>query len=160
MIAERRQLMRGVHVTLLRRIPTPDGEVRHGLRHDDPDFTGFGEAYFSEVLPGRIKGWKLHRVMTMNLVVVQGSVRFLLCDDEENGQERCEVVLSVGPEIGPYGRLTVAPGVWMAFAGLGEGTNLLLNLASHSHDPAEARRADLSDLAHRFPQHVLTSGVR
>jgi dTDP-4-dehydrorhamnose 3,5-epimerase len=160
MTTGRQALMQGVHLTPLRRIPTPDGEVRHGLRHDDPDFAGFGEAYLSEVLQGSIKGWKMHRVMTMNLVVVQGSVRFLLCDDEARGQESCEAVLSVDPEIGPYGRLTVAPGLWMAFAGLGDGTNLLLNLASHGHDPAEARRTDLSDLAHRFPQHVLTPGAR
>lgn len=156
----RQTLMRGVHLTALRRIPTPDGEVRHGLRRDDPDFVGFGEAYFSEVLPRRTKGWKMHRVMTMNLVVVQGSVRFLLCDDDERGHESGEVLLSVGSEIGLYGRLTVAPGIWMAFTGIGDGTNLLLNLASHPHDPEEARCASLSDFAHRFPQHVLTAEAR
>jgi dTDP-4-dehydrorhamnose 3,5-epimerase len=160
MTAESQRLMQGVHLTLLRRIATPDGEVRHGLRHDEPDFAGFGDAYFSEVLEGRIKGWKMHSVMTMNLVVVQGSVRFLLCDDDSTAQESCEVVLSVDRGIGPYGRLTVAPGIWMAFAGLGTGTNLLMNLASHGHDPAEARKADLSVLAHRFPGHGLLTGAQ
>lgn len=149
MIAQRTQLMPGVHLTLLRRIPTPDGEVRHGLRQEEADFAGFGEAYFSEVLPGHVKGWKQHGVMTMNLVVVQGAVRFLLCDAETS----CDVVLSADPETAPYGRLTVAPCVWMAFAGLGSGINLLMNLASHGHDPAEARRADLAAFSHRFPHY-------
>lgn len=157
MSPDRHRLMHGVHLTPLPRITTPDGEVRHGLRRDDPDFAGFGEAYFSEVYPGRIKGWKRHQVMTMNLVVVQGAVRFLLCDGEERDGESCAVVLSVEPTTGPYARLTVAPGIWMAFGGLGEGINLLMNLASHGHDPAEAVRADLSAFAHRFPQHALPS---
>ncbi|GAB0118219.1 WxcM-like domain-containing protein [Acidisoma sp. 7E03] len=140
--------MPGVQVTELRRIPTPDGEVRHGLRREESDFAGFGEVYFSEVLPGHIKGWKRHRLMTMNLVVVQGTVRFLLCNDEATD----EVLLSADSMIAPYGRLTVAPGLWMAFAGMGAGTNLLMNLASHSHDPAEAERAALATFAHRFPE--------
>lgn len=146
MITQRRRLIPGVHLTELRRIATPDGEVRHGLRREEADFVGFGEAYFSDVLPGHVKGWKRHRLMTMNLVVVQGSVRFLLCDETES----CEVLLSADPAIAPYGRLTVAPGVWMAFAGQGPGTNLLMNLASHSHDPAEAERAALVVFADRF----------
>ncbi|MDP8916382.1 MAG: dTDP-4-dehydrorhamnose 3,5-epimerase, partial [Pseudomonadota bacterium] len=37
-----------------------------------------------------------------------------------------------------YGRLTIPPGLWMAFGGVGGGLNLLLNLASIEHDPAEA----------------------
>jgi dTDP-4-dehydrorhamnose 3,5-epimerase len=150
--------MPGVHLTLLRRIATPHGEVRHGLRHDDADFAGFGEAYFSEVYHGHVKGWKMHTVMTMNLIVMQGSVRFLLCDDGSREAESCDIVLSADPRLGPYGRLTVAPGVWMAFAGLGAGVNLLMNLASHGHDPTEARGADLAALAHRFPQHALMQG--
>ena len=46
----------GLLFTPLRRIPTANGEVRHGLRASDVGFAGFGEAYFSEVLPGAIKG--------------------------------------------------------------------------------------------------------
>lgn len=156
MSAHRIQLMQGVYVTELRRIPTADGEVRHGLRRDEDDFAGFGEAYFSEVLPGHVKGWKRHSLMTMNLVVVQGSVRFLLCDDAAS----CDCLLSVDREAGPYGRLTVHPGVWMAFAGMGAGTNLLMNLASHGHDPAEAERVDLAIFAQRFPNFPWHEGSR
>jgi dTDP-4-dehydrorhamnose 3,5-epimerase len=123
----------GLRLTGLRRIATPKGEVRHGLRADEPDFAGFGEVYFTEVRHGETKGWKRHRVMTMNLVVVAGTVRFIVHDDND----RVEHLLSADqPEL--YARLTVPPGLWMAFEGVGVGCNLLMNLASHAHDPAEA----------------------
>ncbi len=130
-------------VTPLRRVPTPKGEVRHGLRASDAGFAGFGEAYFTEVLPGETKGWKRHSRMTMNLVVVAGTVRFIVHDE---GSRRSDHVLSATGEA-PYARLTVPPGWWMAFEGVGREHNLLMNLASHEHDPAEAENRDLAAFA-------------
>ena len=54
-------------------------------------------------------------------------------------------VVELGSE--HYGRLTVPPGVWMAFHGLGSELNLVFNLASIEHDPEEALTAPLE----RFP---------
>ncbi len=130
--------------TALRRIATPKGEVRHGLRASDAGFAGFGEAYFTEVRPGQTKGWKRHTRMTMNLVVITGTVRFLLHDGE--GQGWTDYVLSAEAVQG-YGRLTVPPGWWMAFHGQGGVHNLLMNLASHEHDPAEAESCELGVFA-------------
>ena len=124
----------GLLFTPLRRIATPKGEVRHALRAGDAGFAGFGEVYFTEVLAGETKGWKRHRRMTMNLVVVCGTVRFIVRDDTG---ARAVHDLSVGG-VAPYGRLTVPPGLWMAFHGLGTVSNLLMNVASLPHDPDEA----------------------
>lgn len=127
--------MSGAVFTPLRRIATPGGEVRHGLKASDPAFAGFGEAYFSAVDPRAVKGWKRHNRMTLNLVVAVGEVRFLVLD-EASGLRRA---FHLGPERAErYGRLTVPPGLWMAFGGVGPGANLLLNIASIEHDPAEA----------------------
>ena len=76
-------MMGQVLYTPLRRIQTSQGEVRHALKVTDQGFAGFGEVYFSEVIGGKIKGWKRHRRMTMNLVVVIGTVRFILHDGAE-----------------------------------------------------------------------------
>jgi len=128
--------------TPLRRIPTPGGEVRHGLKAGDAAFAGFGEAYFSAVDAGAVKGWKRHTRMTLNLIVVQGEVRFLVVSDAGEGR-----AFHLTPDReGAYGRLTVPPGLWMAFGGVGQGTNLLLNLASIEHDPAEAESRPLEAL--------------
>jgi dTDP-4-dehydrorhamnose 3,5-epimerase len=130
----------------LRRIPTPQGEVRRGLKVSDAGFAGFGEVYFSEVIAGKVKGWKRHRRMVMNLIVVTGTVRFILHDGAE---ARHDYIVSV-EEDERYGRLTVPPGLWMAFEGIGRGSNLLMNFASCEHDPEEAECCPLE----RFAQHV------
>jgi dTDP-4-dehydrorhamnose 3,5-epimerase len=125
-------MISGLSFKPLKRIATPNGEVRHGLKVTDEGFEGFGEAYFTEVFPNSVKGWKRHKLMTMNLVIVSGTVRFVI----HNGRGELEVhVLSVDDH--------VPPGVWMAFQGVGLGLNLILNLASHMHDPNEAEVCEL-----------------
>jgi dTDP-4-dehydrorhamnose 3,5-epimerase len=68
-------------------------------------------------------------------VVPCGAVRFLVLD-EATGETGGWTLSPDSPDT--YGRLTVPPGLWMAFGGVGEGLNLLLNIASIEHDPAEA----------------------
>ena len=41
--------------------------------------------------------------------------------------------------------LTVPPGIWMAFEGLSDETNMLLNISSIPHDPAEAESLPLKN---------------
>lgn len=127
----------GAIITPLRRITNPKGDVYHGLKACENSFKGFGEAYFSTVLAGVTKGWKLHRVMTLNLVVPVGSIDFYL------RSEYGEIVESINLSERRYARLTVPPGVWMAFTGIDSGLNLLLNIASIQHDPDEAITAPL-----------------
>ena len=126
----------GCKLTPLSILPGEKGSVMHAFKSTDEGFSAFGEAYFSSIKNGMTKGWKRHRRMTLNLVVPVGRIRFLLHDDRP-GSPTCgqsgEVELS--PE--NYQRLTVPPGVWLAFEGKSDGLNLLLNIADLPHDPAE-----------------------
>ena len=70
----------GVTLTPLRVIPDARGAVLHMVRADGPDFEGFGECYFSEVLPGALKAWKRHRRQTQRIAIPIGRVRFVLYD--------------------------------------------------------------------------------
>lgn len=135
--------MEGVLLTPLKQVYHPKGDVFHGMKKSDPGFTDFGEAYFSTVHPGEVKPWKKHLKMTLNLVVPVGKIRFVMHDDRSESSTNGQ---TFAVEIGPdnYQRLTVAPGIWMAFEGLDEGLNLLLNLADMEHDPTEVERADLA----------------
>lgn len=121
-----------VIVTQLRRIEHPKGSVYHAIRASDNGFAGFGEAYFTTVLQGETKGWKQHTAMQMNLVVPVGEVEFHLRAGDE-GETQNHVLGDLN-----YARLTVPPGYWVAFTGRGTGLNLVLNVASLPHDPAEA----------------------
>lgn len=113
----------------------------HAIKAIDPGFAGFGEAYFSTVDMNAVKGWKRHNRMTLNLVVPTGLVEFVTHDERIDGPEAANrFLLGTGPG-GDYARLTVPPGIWMAFAGRTEGLNIVLNVASIGHDPDEADRA-------------------
>ncbi|HET9570516.1 MAG TPA: dTDP-4-dehydrorhamnose 3,5-epimerase [Bacteroidales bacterium] len=141
--------MEGVLLTPLKQIYHPKGDVFHGMKKSDPGFTCFGEAYFSTVYPGEIKPWKKHLRMTLNLVVPVGKIRFVMHDDRPDSMTNGQ---SLSVEIGPdnYQRLTVSPGIWMAFEGLADGLNLLLNMADMEHDPDEVERAELDRFQYDF----------
>lgn len=134
--------MEGVLLTPLKQIYHPKGDVFHGLKKSDPGFSDFGEAYFSSVHSGDIKPWKKHLRMTLNLIVPVGKIRFVMYDDRSDSPTKGQTFsVEIGPE--NYQRLTVSPGIWMAFEGLDDGLNLLLNLADMEHDPDEVERAEL-----------------
>jgi len=132
--------MKGVRLTPLRKISTEKGDVRHALKRGEADFKGFGEVYFSEIFPGDQKGWKRHNRITLNLVVVVGQIRFTILDQREGSDtynQREVHTLSVQDN---YARLSVDPGLWMMFEGLGQSTSVLMDLINEEHDPSECDR--------------------
>lgn len=124
-------------LTPLSRITHPKGDILHGLKNTDETYKGFGELYFSLILRNEVKGWKRHKHMTMNLIVLVGNVRFYHYDAQT---EKTNII-----EIGNsnYARLTVPPGNWLAFEGLEFGENIILNFANILHDPLEAESMPL-----------------
>jgi dTDP-4-dehydrorhamnose 3,5-epimerase len=137
--------MDGVTLTPLKRIPSEKGDVMHALKATEASFSGFGEAYFTQIISGCTKGWKRHNRMTLNLVVVHGKVKFVIYDERNHLFE--EVILS--PESN-YQRLTIAPGLWMAFHGMGEGVSTVMDIIPEPHDPSEADNMELSKIDYQF----------
>ena len=66
-----------IEINDLKKIPVEGGNVKHFIKSNENSFNGFGEAYFSFIEKGKIKGWKLHTKMIMNLVVPIGEVGFV-----------------------------------------------------------------------------------
>ena len=117
----------------------------HGLKKTDSSFDSFGEIYFSTVLKDSIKAWKLHKKMTLNLVVPIGSVMFCFYDNRENSKsfkKNSKIILSQKP----YSRLTVPPGIWYGFKGLSNGTNLICNISDIPHHPDEIIRKEINEI--------------
>ena len=146
--------MGGVTLTPIRRIPVRNGDVLHALKSTDTTYAGFGEAYFTMIETGAVKGWKRHNRMVMNLVVPMGAVRFVVHDDRqpEGAPERFLSFVLSPDAAETYGRLTVEPGLWMAFQGVGRETSLILNFASTLHDPREADSRAVEDIAFAWPR--------
>jgi dTDP-4-dehydrorhamnose 3,5-epimerase len=131
------QINPDIIVTPLKQIFHPKGNVYHALKRSDPGFVDFGEAYFTTVICNEVKGWKKHTRMVMNLAVPVGQVRFFIYNEATGKVSSYDV----GQD--NYVRLTVPPGFWMAFRGLGAELNLVMNIASIEHDPAEATNVPL-----------------
>ena len=137
-----------VEITQLNKIHHPSGDIYHVLKKSDQNFSAFGEAYFTTIQKGSIKGWKKHTKMCMNLVVPVGNVCFHFYNKELNeSYSLCAGEMN-------YIRITVHPGIWMAFEGLSEGLNLVLNIANIQHDPLESENVEINS----FPLNRYFSG--
>ena len=135
--------MDGVILTPLKKIYNQEGDIFHAMKKNDDGFDGFGEAYFSTINKGSVKGWKKHTKMTLNIIVPVGTIKFAVFN-EING-EFFSAVLSKEN----YQRLTVKSGYWLAFKGVDEN-NILLNLASLEHDPEEAINIEFNQINYEW----------
>tara|TARA_Y100001934_G_scaffold122936_1_gene150104 strand:- start:5657 stop:6106 length:450 start_codon:yes stop_codon:yes gene_type:complete len=134
----------GVIVNTLKQIADERGKVMHMLRDDSEGFVGFGEIYFSCVYPEAIKGWHIHKKMTLNYTVPQGAIKFVLFDDRSGSPTKGKVQeIFLGPD--NYCRVTVPPMIWNGFKGIGTETAIVANCASIAHDPDEIDRRDPFD---------------
>lgn len=142
-------VIQGVILTPEKKIAVPGGDVFHAVRMSSNGFRGFGEAYFSFVDRGVIKGWKKHLRVTLNLMVPIGAIRFVLYDDREESITRGNFFdVSLSPD--NYCRLTVPPKIWTSFCGVSEGVNMLLNIIDEEHSSDEAIAKPLDEIQFYF----------
>ena len=133
--------IQGVHVAPLRRICDERGMIMHMLRCDSPLFERFGEIYFSQVWPGVIKGWHIHKKQTQHYAVLQGMIKLVLHDLREG-------VPSSGTTeehfVGDYNYclVRIPPGVANGYKNYGTEPALVANCADLPHDPDEMVRLD------------------
>jgi len=134
----------GVKVTPLKQIVDERGKVMHMLRSDSEVFQKFGEIYFSCIHPGIVKGWHIHKQMTLNYAVPHGNIKFVLYDSRSDSPTKGELQeFSLGPD--NYVLVTVPPMVWNGFKGLGNEMSIVANCATIPHDPEEIERIDPFD---------------
>lgn len=137
-------MIHDIRLTPLKQIETPGGKVMHMLKASDPVFAGFGEMYFSTVEGGVVKAWKRHLRMTLNLVCVHGSIRFVAYDARPDSPTFGRIQeIQLGPD--NYQLATIPPGLWGGFSGISAETSILANCASIPHDPAEVERCGPRD---------------
>lgn len=133
-----------------KQIAVPKGNIYHAIKSSSDGFCGFGEAYFSQIEQGAVKGWKRHNRYTLNIVVPVGAIRFVIYDDREGSETKGqfeEIILSAKDN---YKRLTVAHGLWMAFQGVGEGLSMLMDVIPEIHSEDEADRKMLEEIHFKF----------
>lgn len=144
----------GVFIQPLKQIVDHRGAVLHMMRRDSPLFQGFGEIYFSLVLPGAVKAWKRHRQMSQHFAVPVGEIQLVLYDTREGSpsQGRLEEHIVGRPD--HYFLIRIPPLLWYGFQGLGTAPSLLANVTDYIHDPheAESLSPDSPDIPYGWKQ--------
>ena len=132
-------MIEGVVVKQLKRIPDERGCIYHMIREDDPAFERFGEIYFSSVYPGVVKGWHLHKEMTLNYAVISGMIKLVLYDEREGSITKGSLMeLFIGEE--NYCLVKIPPLVWNGFKGIGTKPAIVANCATICHNSDEIIR--------------------
>lgn len=120
----------------------------HALKSSDSGYKKFGEIYFSWINPLFIKAWKKHNIMTLNLFVPIGRVRFVFYDKAFPDKYREEII---GED--NYCRLTVPPEVWFGFQGLSDKPSLVANVSDIEHNDNEITKADINEFSFKWSEY-------
>lgn len=134
-------MIKGVQVTSKRIIPDDRGKIMHIMKSSDDQFNTFGEVYCSTVFPGVVKGWHMHKEMTLNYVVLKGNIKFVLFDgriDSPTYNEIQEIIIGENQ----YVMVTVPPFVWNGFKGIGLEEAFVINFTDIPHSVDEIVRMD------------------
>lgn len=135
----------GIVLTKLKQIHDERGSVLHMIRSDSKEFVKFGECYFSEVLPKKIKAWKCHRLQTQNLAVPVGIIKIVIYDSRENSNSKGLIEEFTIGRNHNYLRIKIPPGLWYGFSCLSNEKALLVNCSDLPHDQNESETKEIND---------------
>jgi len=138
-------MLEGMYITDLKIISSENGTVMHAIKKGDGGYIKFGEVYFSTIHKDAVKAWKMHKQMTLNLVVPIGEVLFCFFDLRKKSKTyktSFKIILSQNP----YFRLTVPPGIWFGFKGIASGLNIITNIADMIHDKNEVIHQEINQI--------------
>jgi dTDP-4-dehydrorhamnose 3,5-epimerase len=134
-------MIEGVIIKKLDRIIDERGSVMHMLKVTDPEFKQFGEIYFSTAYPNIIKGWHVHKLMTLNYAVVKGNIKLVLFDDREDSPTKGEIQqVFIGDK--NYCLVSIPPGVFNGYKCIGVEEAIVANCSTHPHSTDEIERLD------------------
>ena len=85
-------ILNKIKVTPLKIKKISSGDVMRVLQKKELKKWSFGEAYFSKINFKKIKAWKYHLKMTLNLAVPFGRVKFVFYSQKEN----CFRIIEIG----------------------------------------------------------------
>jgi dTDP-4-dehydrorhamnose 3,5-epimerase len=128
-------------LTKLSSIKNKNGNLLHIIDKNNKNFLGFGEVYISWILPKKIKGWKKHLKMTMNLSVPVGKVMFIFCKNELLKKFKKYIIGENN-----YKLITVPPGYWFAFKNLSKNKSMVINFSNILHNDKEVEKLKLKKI--------------
>ena len=139
-------MISGVKIIKKSIIADDRGRIMHVLRSTDNLLKDFGELYCSTVYPKIVKGWHLHKFVTINYFVLSGSIKFVLFDNRKNSATKNQIQeIMMGDTNNVI--VSVPPNVWNGFKGVGLKESYVLNIQDKPYDENEVSRLDPHDNA-------------
>ena len=129
-----KNILNKIKVTPLKIIKLPTGNIMRILKKKELSNWTFHEAYFSKIKFNKIKAWRFHKKMKLNLVVPFGTVKFVFYSENKNIFK----VIKIGEK--NYSRITVPPKIWFGFKGISKHESIILNITNIKHNPKEILR--------------------
>jgi dTDP-4-dehydrorhamnose 3,5-epimerase len=142
----------GVIVQPLIQIANNRGSVLHMMRRDSELFKQFGEVYFSEIHPEKIKAWKRHKKQTQNLAVPLNNIRLVIYDNRPTSSTHGSIAEYELGRPDHYRLVHIPPMLWYGFQAFSGETALIVNCADLPHDPedTESLPADSSQIPYQW----------
>ena len=131
------QQVSGVLIQSLNQIEDNRGSVLHMIRNDGVLFEKFGEVYFSEIHPGKVKAWKRQKKQTQNLAVPIGVIQLVIYDDRQKSSTRGNLAEFTVGRPNHYSLIHIPPMLWYGFQSLNKQTSLIANCANRPHNPLQ-----------------------
>ena len=118
----------------------PSGDIMRILKNKEVKNWNFAEAYFSKIKYNKIKAWKYHLKMSLNIVVPMGRVKFVFYFNKNKNFK----VIELGEK--KYSRISIPPRIWFGFKGLSKKDSLILSLTNLEHNPNEVLRCKKNEI--------------
>ena len=125
----------GVIIWPLRQIYDNRGAILHMMRNDSELYEKFGEVYFSEILPGVVKAWRMQTEKTQNLAVPVNKIRLVIYDSRPHSKTRGQIKEYELGRPDNYNQIHIPPMLWYGFQSLDGQTALVANCANYPHNP-------------------------
>lgn len=131
-------MIEGIKITKLLQHIDSRGAVFKYLKSDSSNFKSFGEAYFSIINEGVVKGWKFHKIANQNIVVPHGEVKFVIYDNRIDSITKGKIQEVILNDSDKYNLLSLPSNVWYSFRCESNNMAIIANISNILHDPEES----------------------
>lgn len=133
----------GIKIIKLNQLKDERGAVFHYLKNTSECFNGFGEAYFSKVNSGIIKGWKYHEIVNQNICVPFGKIKMVFYDNRTNSKTRGNIMEIEIDDNDNYNLIHIPTKIWYSFKSISNDYSLLANIIDQPHNANEAKSLEI-----------------
>ena len=139
-------------ITPLKQIGDERGAVFHFLKSDSPNYKNFGEAYFSKINGGVVKGWKYHTIAEQNFCVPFGAVKIVVFDNRPDSATCGAVQEILLDDKENYQLLSMPACLWYSFKCISDNYAILANIASipHLQEESLALPLDVKEIPYKW----------